>query len=213
MKKICFFIFSMVFLLLSEVSAQGDKQAEAVVDKLLQLMKIDAVSADFVLTINDKSLPQPQVLKGDFTLKGNKLRMETEEIAVFFDGKTQWLYMAQNEEVSITEPDEQEITDINPMAILHNFRAKSSVRFAEKAPSDANYYIDITPKNTKEDIEKIELALNKNNNSVVYIKQKNKNGGTMSLQLKNFKSGVKVPDNVFVFDKSKYPNAEINDLR
>jgi len=50
--------------------------------------------------------------------------MEMDEMQAWFDGKTQWAYMAQNNEVSITEPTEKELAETNPMAILSGYKTK-----------------------------------------------------------------------------------------
>ncbi len=212
-KNIYTIVVVLAFCFSNAVLAQNNKQAEAIVDKLLTTVKNEAVDADFQLTIAEKSLPKPQVLKGKFTLKGNKFCMETDGIAVFFNGKTQWVYMEDNEEVMLTEPSPSELGDINQMAILSNFRTGSIIRFVAKAPADGNHHIEMIPTAVNSDIAKIELALNKTSENVVYINQTNKNGSSMKLQLSNFRKGVKVSDRIFVFDKSKYPNVEINDLR
>ena len=212
MKNIYFFTFLILFLhLTSKISAQSEKQADAVVDKLLNTMEREAFSADFMLEIKDKSMPQ--TITGNFTMKGHKFKLQSDEFVVFFDGKTQWVYMEEAEEVSIFEPDEKEINEINPMAMLADFKAESTVRYATKTSTNNVYYVEMVSKNLRSDIEKVELGLNKSNDNIVHINQYSRNGGTMSLHLENLKRGITASDNVFVFDRSKYPNVEINDLR
>ena len=213
MKKIYFFTVSILLLLTSEISAQNTKQADAVVDKLLQTMERDAFSADFTLEIKDKSMPQSQTATGHLTMKGQKFSLQSDDVSVFFDGKTQWIYMPNADEVSITEPDEKEINDINPIAVLRDFKTESTVRYINKTSSNGVYCIEMVSKDLKSDVEKVELGLNKANDNIVYINQFNRNGGTMSLRLDNLKKGIITSDKMFVFDKSKYPNVEINDLR
>ena len=214
MKKIYFLIFSILFLITSEISAQNAKQtADVAVDKLLQTMEREAFSADFMLEITDKSMSQPQIATGHLTIKGRKFSLQSDEISVFFDGKTQWVYMPDVDEVSISEPDEKEISDTNPVAMLANFKAESVVRYTNKTSSKDTYYIEMVSKNLKSDIEKVELGLNKSNDNIVSINQHNRNGSTMSLRLNNLKKGIVTSDKMFAFDKSKYPNVEINDLR
>ena len=212
-KRILFLAIATFAILASNVSAQSEKQAGVVVDKLLQTMKSEAFSANFTLEIKDKSMPQPQTIKGSLVMKGRKFSLQSDEFVVFFDGKTQWIYMPDANEVSIAEPDEVEINEINPMAILAGFKAESNVRYAEKTSSKDIYYIEMISKNLKSDVEKVELGLNKSNDNIVSIKQYNRNGGAMSLQLDNLKRGIVTSDNMFIFNKSKYPNVEINDLR
>ena len=213
MKNTYFLIILITLLLTNNVFAQSEKQAGVAVDKLLQTMEREAFSADFALEITDKSMPQPQTVRGHFMMKGRKFSLMSDEITVYFDGKTQWIYMSNVDEVSITEPDGKEINEINPIAMLAGFKAESTVRYTNKPASIGVYCIEIVSKNLKSDVEKVELGLSKSNDNIVYINQYSRNGGIMSLRLDNLKKGIAISDNMFVFDKSKYPSTEINDLR
>jgi len=68
-----------------------------------------------------------------------------DEMKAWFDGKTQWAYMAQNNEVSITEPSEKELAETNPMAILSGYKTKTVIRFS-KTKSTNNYVVEMIPK-------------------------------------------------------------------
>lgn len=60
---------------------------------------------------------QPQSIKGNFTMKENKFILNTEEMNVYFDGKTQSAYMTSVNEVSITNPTEKEL--VKPIRWLY----------------------------------------------------------------------------------------------
>lgn len=210
------FLFFTLLLCLSGVilSAQNNsKQAESLVDKFLLMLKNNAVEADFQLTISEKASGQQESMRGKFSLKADKFRMETEDFVVCFNGKTQWLYMIDNAEITITEPNESEQADINPMAILDSFRKESKIRFAPNPPADGNYHIELIPRDTRSEIARIQLLLNKTTENLVYINQVNKKGGSMKLQLKNFRKNRNLADRYFDFDSKQYPEAQINDLR
>jgi len=134
------------------------------------------------------------------------------EMKAWFDGKTQWAYVAQTNEVSITEPSEKELAETNPMAILSGYKSKCTIKFSTKVKSAQNHCIEMIPKVNK-DISKIEVQVNKATGSLFSIKLSNKNGSTSLLILSNFQKGISVADNIFVFDQAKHKGIVVNDLR
>lgn len=211
LKKIIYslavFLFSVQF-----TTAQNNAQAEQILTDLLSSARTHAIKTNFRLIARDKSNPGGIVSSGTFTLKGSKFVLEMTEMKAWFDGKTQWSYMTQSNEVSITEPTEKELSETNPMAILSGFKAKCTIRFA-KTKSNQNHCIEMIPKVKSKGITKIDVQVNKTNGNLFSIKLTNTNGTNTLLTLNNFQKGVNVSDNVFVFNKAKYKGIAINDLR
>lgn len=135
-----------------------------------------------------------------------------DEMNAWFDGKTQWAYMAQNNEVSITEPTEKELAETNPMAILSGYKTKTVIRFS-KTKSTQNYVVEMIPKVKNNDFTKIEVQVNKTTGNLVSIKLSAKNGSATLLTLTNYQKGIKVADDVFVFNKARFKGVTVNDLR
>jgi len=202
------FLFSFQF-----IAAQSKADAEKIITDLLVNAKTNAIKTNFKLAITEKSSAQTQVSSGVFTIKANKFVLEMDEMKVFFDGKTQWAYIPQNNEVSITEPTEKELSETNPMAILSGFKTKSNIQFSKNVKSVQNHCLEMLPKVKNKDITKIEVQVNKTNGNLFSIKLINKNGSTSVLTLSGFQKGLKVNDAVFGFDKAKYKNVVENDLR
>ena len=194
------------------LNAQNNPQAEKILADLLAAAKTNAIKTSFKLTMREKNDSQPQSTSGTFTLKGNKFVLEMDAMKSWFDGKTQWSYVPQNNEVSITEPTEKELSETNPMAILSSFKSKCIIRFSTKVKSEQNYCIEMTPK-IKNDISNIEVQVNKSTGNLFSIRLTNKNGNTSLLTLSNFQKGINVTDNIFIFNASKYKGITVNDLR
>ncbi|MDD4970176.1 MAG: outer membrane lipoprotein carrier protein LolA [Paludibacter sp.] len=213
MKNKIFFAITILLFSLTGVYAQNNAQAEKAITDLLAEAKTSAIKTNFKLAISDKKDPQPIVSTGTFTLKGNKFVLEMDAMKAWFDGKTQWAYVSQNNEVSITEPTVKELSETNPMAILSGFKSKCLIRFSSKVKSTQNYCIEMIPKTKNNDITKIDVQINKTNGALYSIKLYNKNGGNTLLTLSNFQKGVNVSDNTFVFNSAKYKGATVNDLR
>lgn len=208
-------IYSIAILLFSFqfISAQSNSQAEQILSNLLNTAKTTAIRTNFKLVISDKNNPQGQFSTGTFTLKASKFVLEMDDMKAWFNGKTQWAYVPQNNEVSITEPSEKELSETNPMAILSGFKTKCLIRFSAKVKSAQNCCIEMIPKIKNNDIVKIEVQVNKATENLFSIKLFNKNGSTSLLTLSNFQKGISVVDNIFVFNSSKYKGVVVNDLR
>jgi len=213
MKNKIIFSISLILFMFQGISAQNNVQAEKIISDVLTQAKTSAIRTNFKLTISDKKDPQSMVSSGTFTLKGNKFVLEMDAMKAWFDGKTQWAYVSQNNEVSITEPTVKELSETNPMAILSGYKSKSLIRFSGRVKSAQNYCIEMIPKTKNNDITKIDVQINKNNGNLQSIKVMNRNGSSTLLTLSNFKKGVNVPDNIFVFNASKNKGVTVNDLR
>jgi len=208
------FTYSIAVLIFSipGVFAQNTTDAERVINNLLNSAKTNAIKTNFKLSVTEKNALNSQSNSGTFILKANKFVLEMDETKAWFDGKTQWAYMEQNNEVSITEPTDTELAQVNPMAILSGYKLKSNIRFG-KSKSAQNYFVEMTPKQKNNDFTKIKVVVGKNTGHLVSIKMNLKNGSSMSLTLSNYQKGIKVTDDTFVFNKNKFKGVTINDLR
>lgn len=213
MKNKIIFALTIILFTIQGISAQNNVQAEKVITDLLSEAKKSAIKTNFKLVISDKKDPQPMVSTGVFTLKGNKFVLEMDAMKAWFDGKTQWAYVQQNNEVSITEPTVKELSETNPMAILSGFKSTCVIRFSTKLKSAQNYCIEMIPKVKNNDITKIDVQINKTNGNLFSIKLINKNGSSSLLTLSNFQKGINVADNIFIFNAAKHKGVTLNDLR
>ena len=209
-KLLCILILNLIIS--QHIGAQNNAQAEKIISNIISNVKAKPIKTNFKLVISDKNNSQGQSTNGTFTLFGNKFTLEITDMKVYFDGKTQWAYIPQNNEVSITEPTEKELSETNPMAILSSFKSKSLIRFSTKSKSNLNYFIEMTPKAKQQGIEKIELIVVKSSEIIQSIKIINSNGSISTLTLTNFQKTV-VNNNNFTFNQSKYKGIVINDLR
>ena len=204
----------LVLVTIHSVHAQSsDKNAVKVINDMMNLVKTNAVKTNFTLSIKEQSSNQTQKTDGSFTMKSNKFILNMDEMNVFFDGKTQWAYMTELNEVSITNPTDKELAETNPMAILSSYQNKSVIKFAKKNSSKTSYQIELTPNAKNSDIKKILVIVNKNNNYPLSIQLTDKKGMISLLTLSQFKTGLKISDNAFVFDIKSHKGIEINDLR
>jgi len=138
--------------------------------------------------------------------------LETDDLTVWFNGKTQWAYLKESNEVSITEPTAEEVAATNPIAIISAFKLVSIIQFS-KLKSQTNHIIELTPKKKDTDFSKVEIQLHKSTGNLQSINIQYKNGIINNLTFNNFQKNVAVNPETFVFDKGKFKGAFTNDLR
>ena len=203
MKKIIFILFTVLPFVLF---AQNDKEAERRVKAVVSELKQSAYEGRFTLLYYNAQSETTDKESGDLTIKGNKFRMTLGANETKFDGRTQWMFVSEYNEVSITEPTKEELREINPLAMIEYYVAKDKISQGEDGA--INFY----PTDPKEsEYFRIELRLNKANlptRLVIY----QKNGDKITLVWDSLNK-TKVSDDYFVFDVMKYPNVEVNDLR
>ena len=59
---------------------------------------------------------------GTLILEGRKFYMETPDMLTWFDGTTQWTKLANNNEVNVAEPTEEEQEAINPYTLINIYK-------------------------------------------------------------------------------------------
>lgn len=210
MKKIAFITILLTVFTSLSLYSQNDAKAVGIIENILKLSGTNAVKTNFSLVVKS-SVGGSQTVKGDFTMRGRKFIFNSPDANVYFDGKTQWSYREDLNEVTITNPTEKELAETNPMAILSSYKAKSTIKMIKSTAS--LYIIQLIPKDAKSDIKKIIVSVNKTNNYPLSIQLTDKKGTVSTLTLSQFKANIKMAESAFVFNKNKYKDVDINDLR
>lgn len=147
---------------------------------------------------------------GSIIVAGNKFVVSTSLITTWFNGKTQWSYSKDINEVNITEPTPIELQQINPFSIISNFRSTYNAKGINSPKG--TYKIVLSPKKSNQTIKSIELTLNSSTYfpSLIVI---NTSNSKATIKIKSITEGKQLPSSTFIFDTKKYPRVEIIDLR
>lgn len=200
MKKLFLSLFTL--LLPYCLTAQNDGKAKEVLDKVVTtLIKDGGVQIDFEGTEN-----------GSIIMKGEKFYLHSGNIQSWYDGSTQWSYVADTEEVNISNPTPEELQGINPYFILINYQENFNYRYNgyKTANGKQVHEIVLLPKGNGTD--KITLWISKFHYPI-YIKVEQNKKTVSEINVKSYQKQQHISDQVFRFNKSLYPNVEIIDLR
>lgn len=215
MKK---YIFGVLIALLSlpVIAQQQQSQAKAVLDKTAEAFrKAGSVKADFIVKAVTNGLAEGGE-SGTIQLKGEKFVLKTSDMVTWFDGKTQWSYVAKNDEVNVSNPTQEELQQINPYTFLYIYQKGFSYKLgtAKTFRGKAVWEVILTAKDRKQELERITLYVTKDAYEPLYILLQQRGQQTRSeITVTNYLTRQNYADNVFVFSRKQYPNAEIIDLR
>lgn len=165
--------------------------------------KGQAVSIDFLLHEGEKNA------KGNIIIKGEKFFLSVEGIKIWFDGKTMWTYVLNNEEVNITSPTEEEIKKSSPFSFLYMYNEGYDLKMGV-SKGDYNEII-MTRTLSSRAFSKIIIRINKRTYDPMFIQIENQNT-IMSISDMTI-TRKKLVDSEFKFNENLYPNIDLIDLR
>lgn len=145
---------------------------------------------------------------GTIAVKGKKFHATTPQATIWFDGKTMWTYMKNNEEVSVTSPSASQLAAINPYNFINMYKQGYGYTM-EKVGN--NYCVYLKAKDAKKTIQQMDIMIQQKSYipySITYRTAK----GVTTIDISNFKT-LNQPDNLFRFNSKDFPKAEVIDLR
>ena len=212
------YIFSVLIALLSlpVIAQQQQSQAKSILDKTAEAFrKAGGVKADFTVKVITDGLIEG-VEHGTIQLKGEKFVLKTTDIVTWFDGKTQWSYVAKNDEVNVSNPTQEELQQINPYTFLYMYQKGFSYKLGTMKTfcGKAIWEVVLTAKDKAQDLERITLYVTKEGYEPLYILLQQRAHPTRNaITVTGYQTGQKYADTLFTFDRKQYPSAEIIDLR
>ena len=182
------------------VSAQT---AKSVLDKAAATVTMkEGVKADFKMTGSMGST------SGTIIIKGKKFHATTPQASVWFDGKTQWTYMKDNDEVNISTPTEAQLQAINPYNFINLY--KNGYTYTMNT-AGTNYVIHLTSNSADRKIKELFITVNKKSYKPMQVKMLQGKKWT-TFDITSIKK-EKIADSQFRFNSKDFPKAEIIDLR
>ena len=205
-------IFFTLCLLISVFGANAqDTKASAIIDAMQQKYKsMKTFAAIFTYGAEGTT----QTTQGNITVKGQKYRLKTSGQEIYNNGKEVSTYIKETNEVNISDYEPSE-NDLNPAKVYTFDKKGFRYVFIQELKEGAETYevIELSPEKKGTQVAKVKIKLNKKDKSVKSWVITDKNGKRQTFKVNKFTPNVAVDDKYFVFDQSKYPGVEVNDLR
>ena len=186
-----------------------DQIAKKILDRLHTSMKSYkniTINFDFVIENKNQNIKDTQT--GTLILEGEKFQLIMDNQTIINDGETQWVYLANMNEVQIIQHDtEDDMMNLNKLFSIYKEEYKYTYVGNEKKHLQI---INLYPKKSNELI-KINIAVDSITHQLKRIVIHDKNGGTYTYLVKSFAINTNIKP--FIFDIANFPAVEVIDLR
>ena len=192
-----------LFTFQSSLFTANAQSAKSVLDKAAASVTIaSGVKANFRMTTTTGNT------SGTIAIKGKKFYATTPQAKIWFDGKTQWTYLKNNDEVNVSNPTEAQLQAINPYNFINLY--KNGYTYTMNT-AGTNYVIHLTSNSADRKIKELFITVNKKSYEPMQVKMLQGKKWT-TFDITSIKK-EKIADSQFRFNSKDFPKAEIIDLR
>ena len=177
-----------------------------VLSSFLANLEQKTLQSDFTITVSEE-VNAPMNYPGSITMSGRQFRLDMFAIEAAYDGQTMYMYSAETDELTLSNPTEQELLETNPFLYAQALVPVCNV--TEHTSQDGNTTIvTLTPKDQTVGINR--FVLHVRNADLMPLKAELKEGKKNTvLKLKDPKFITSQPTYTITPDKETF----INDLR
>lgn len=210
MKKI-FNVIALVFVVC--ISSYAYTSPEKMLNDMLKTIKSSDFKSDMTFKVVDSQGSVLTETEADFVVSDRKYALHMDDgMAVFYNGDIQWIYVPEANEVTLTEPTDEELFESNPVMAIESKVKTHKILYAENC-TDSSSVINIFPDNPKEcEYFKVELSLSQKDLLPQKIVVFNRNGDKVVINWKSWNK-TKTDMSDFSFNAADYPGVMVNDLR
>jgi len=216
MKKI--FFTTAILLIAFFVQAQQDAKAKGILDQVsTKTRSYKSISADFSFSMVNKAMSINEKNDGSIKLKGQKYLVDLPGagLKIYSDGKTNWNYMKQGNQVTISTIDKDSGELMDPTSLFTIYERGFTSKFIAEKNVGGNpvYQIDLFPDKKEYDVSKISIEINKSTMMIQSAQLSGTDGNMYGIVVKKMETNKEFSDAEFAFDAKKFPDVEVIDLR
>ncbi|MCS7075683.1 MAG: outer membrane lipoprotein carrier protein LolA [Bacteroidia bacterium] len=199
--------------------AQIDPKSKTIMDNSWNKFRsIAKMTATIKIKTEGPNIQKAESKVGKAIVSGNKYRItfSTEGREIICDEKAVYSYDKKSNEVTISEYSEDN-ADFSLNAFYEQYRKEPKGKYVaeEKLPNGTlTDHIELyPPARKKTNVVRVHLWINKNTHLVEQMKVQDRNQNFTTYTFTDIQINGTVSSSDFIFDASKYPNANIVDLR
>ncbi|MBS1642124.1 MAG: outer membrane lipoprotein carrier protein LolA [Bacteroidetes bacterium] len=197
-------LFTVIALTSTTLFGQNDPNAKKVLDGLSEKIKSSkGISVAFSLkSITAKGKPNG-TKTGKLSLKGSKYYLKQGKNEIICDGLKVYNYDG-NKTITVSSVEESDQT-LSPQKLLSGSYGKDFIY--KLASSNGKYnQIELIPVDKRKAFQKVILYIDKKQNFITKADIIDKSNNTTEAVFSNVNTNAVLTDNLFVFNKSKYPS-------
>lgn len=211
MKKI---IFSLAIFCFFSLEAQTSTKAKNLLDKVAETMNAaENLQFRFTYILENQQEKIRQETEGTVTVAQEKYRLDMTDVQQLFDGKQLYTVVPDNEEITISNPEDNEDIAINPSELLYFYKEGYDYRWdiTQNVLGRSIQFVKLTPTTENPDIEYLLLGIDVAQSSIYRLIEIGKNTTRTTLTLKDLVKNIPLAEDFFQFDASRYPDYFINE--
>ena len=204
MKKISLIIALVSFSTVIFAQNKGVELLDKVSAKTNEYTDID-IAFSYNMDNNAEDIHQSK--KGNAFIQKDKFQISLDGLVIIFDGKKR--YTILEDEVTISSDDDESGIS-NPTQILDMYKDGYVIKWdiEQKVPSKTIQYVRLIPIDSESEYQYILIGSDIATNDLYNVIYTDKQGTQFKLQINSLKGNGNLPDSMFMFDKSKYPEPE-----
>lgn len=200
----------------AQEEAAVDPRAMSLLNKAIATFESKkGVSATFSVETKNARNNKSNAFDGTLLMKSEKFRLSLQGVETYFDGKTQSVVMTKEKEVTVSEPQADELKEVNPILMMKSCKTDFKMRYlgVEKSDAVAVEKIELYPNDLDSKYSIITLLITKDNLQPKTMILKGKDGINTTFKIKKIEYSKTISDDSFTFDAQKYQGFEVVDLR
>ncbi|MEI9944517.1 MAG: outer membrane lipoprotein carrier protein LolA [Chitinophagaceae bacterium] len=198
------------------IAQKNDPEAKKILDAVSAKFKtFTTVQAGFSYKVENAQGKTMSTKAGTILMKGTKYKVSFGGQEIFCDGKTVWSFDKSSNEVTINNLDASSGM-ITPQKLFTNFYDTDFLYLLngeKKAGTKTVQEIEMTPTDKSKPFHKVYVQVDKAAKSIYSTKVLENGGNRYTYTVSSMKTNAALADNLFIFNKSKYPGVEEVDLR
>lgn len=206
-------LFLVAFTTIENNPPKEKNAGKALLDKVVSKAKsYKNMVIDFKYSINNTSEKINQESTGKVMLQGNKYHLSFMGVTKLFDGKKIYTIVPEDEEITVSNHDENDANAMSPNKIFTFFKKGFKFAMDIKQPMAGKtiQYVKLTPSSVTDKRKEILIGIDTKTNHIYNLIEVGKNGTRTTLTVSSFKFNQTLAKNQFTFVKAKYPNYYIN---
>ena len=204
MKKISLFVLLVSFSTAMFAQNKGIELLDKVSEKTYAYSDID-IAFKYYMDNNAEDIHQSK--NGNAYIQKDKFQINLDGLVIIFDGARRYTIM--EDEVTISSQDDDSGIS-NPTEILNMYKDGYVIKWdiEQKVDGKTIQYVRLIPIDSESEYQYILIGCDTVANDLYNVIYTDKQGTQFKLQITSLKGNSSLPNSLFMFDKTKYPESE-----
>lgn len=200
------YIFILLFALISIPNIHAESPAEILGKAATKLTNATGANCTFKISGNEINLG------GTFKSSRNKFCLQTSASTTWYDGEKMWTANHSSKEITLVNPTTEELNEVNPFAYIQSYNSKYRI-YLSKRKDSSRHLVLLNPRNSKDQIKAIEIAINKKTYLPERFIIRDKNDNRTTIYVNSLSLTSKNSSSDFVCPVKAMSDYELIDLR